>query len=141
MTLQSAQPDGHEQDPRVRRVELLISALLRTGVAVSLALIVFGTVLTFLHHPSYLDSATELQRLTHPHGAIPHTLRSVRDGLLAGRGQGFVSLGLLLLIATPILRVAVSILAFLYQRDRIFVLITTTVLMLLLLSFILGTIE
>ena len=141
MTLQSAKPDEHEQDPRVRRVELLISGLLRTGVAVSLALIIFGTVLTFLHHPSYLDSATELQRLASPRAALPHTLNAVQGGLLAGRGQAFVSLGLLLLIATPILRVAVSILAFLYQRDRVFVLITTTVLILLLLSFVLGKVE
>jgi uncharacterized membrane protein len=46
--------------------------------------------------------------------------------------------GLLLLIATPVLRVAVSILAFVYQRDRAFVAITSIVLALLLTSFVLG---
>ena len=43
----TAQPTGlaphAELDPRVRRVELAISNLLRTGVAASLLLIVLGT--------------------------------------------------------------------------------------------------
>jgi uncharacterized membrane protein len=42
------------------------------------------------------------------------------------------------LIATPVLRVAISVLAFVYQRDRTFVVITTVVLALLLTSFVLG---
>ena len=46
--------------------------------------------------------------------------------------------GLLLLILTPVVRVAVSILAFRAQRDRTYVLITSAVLVLLLLSFVLG---
>ena len=46
--------------------------------------------------------------------------------------------GLLLLIATPVLRVAVSIFAFVYEKDKVFVIITSIVLGLLLLSFILG---
>jgi uncharacterized membrane protein len=46
--------------------------------------------------------------------------------------------GLLLLILTPILRVAVSVLMFLLERDRPFVLITAAVLAALVLSFLLG---
>lgn len=46
--------------------------------------------------------------------------------------------GLLVLIATPILRVAVSIVAFLQMRDRVFAGITTVVLLLLVTSLSLG---
>jgi len=46
--------------------------------------------------------------------------------------------GLLLLIATPVMRAAVSIFAFVYQHDRTFVIITSVVLAILLLSFALG---
>jgi uncharacterized membrane protein len=45
---------------------------------------------------------------------------------------------LLVLIATPIVRVAVSVLAFAYQRDRVFVAVTSAVLLILLLAFFLG---
>ena len=46
--------------------------------------------------------------------------------------------GLILLIATPVARVAVSVLVFVVERDGAFVLITLFVLILLLLSFLLG---
>ena len=54
------------------------------------------------------------------------------------RGQSVVVFGLLMLISTPVLRVAVSIFAFVYQKDGRFVIITTVVLLLLLLSFGIG---
>jgi len=50
-----------------------------------------------------------------------------------------VAFGLLVLIATPVTRVAVSIVAFIRMRDRRYVVITTVVLALLLLSFFLGS--
>ncbi len=93
---------------------------------------------SFIHHRSYLTSAADMTRLASPSAAFPHTLPDVTRGLREWRGQAFVAAGLLLLIATPILRVAVSILAFLYQHDRAFVAITAAVLIILLLSFLLG---
>jgi uncharacterized membrane protein len=121
-------------------VELLISWLLRVGVVTSLSLLVLGLLLMFIHHPSYLFSVMDLQRLTSPGAAFPHTLPEVVNGLLAGRGQAVVAVGLLMLIVTPIMRVAVSIVAFALQRDRAFVLITSGVLIILIISFVLGKI-
>ena len=72
---------------------------------------------------------------------VPHTVSEVMQGTLDLQGQAIVAMGLLLLIATPVLRVAVSIFAFVYQEDRTYTLITTFVLILLLLSFILGKVE
>jgi len=128
-------------DARVRRVELLISNLLRVGVIASLTLIVIGTILSFVHHPAYVTSSAELQQLTRAGAAFPVAWRDVVAGVRDLQGQAIVTVGLLLLIATPIARVAVSILAFIYQEDRVFTLITMTVLGLLLLSFVLGKAE
>jgi len=130
----SAPPDG----PRMRRAELLISTVLRSGVLTSLTVILVGTLLTFLHHPEYVSSRQELARLTQGGAGFPHTLRDVVAGLAALRGQAVVVLGLLILIATPVVRVAVTVLVFLEERDRIYVAITATVLIFLLLSFFLG---
>lgn len=123
---------------RVRKTELLISALLRVGVLASLTVIVAGTVVSFVRHPDYVSSPAELQRLTAPGAAFPRTVGEVVDGLAQFRGRAIVVAGLLLLIATPVARVGVSTLAFLYQGDRAFVLITAVVFALLLLSFFLG---
>lgn len=139
----SAEP-SHPNNPaeeKVRRVELLISALLRTGVVLSMVLIVGGTILSFLHHPAYLSSSDEFARLTRPGAAFPHTLAEVADCVQHWRGKAIVAAGLLVLIATPVMRVAVSIFGFLYQKDHTFVVLTTIVLALLLLSFVLGRVE
>ena len=136
----SAPPEA-PHDAKSRRVELLISNLLRTGVALSLCLIVLGTTLMYAHHPEYLRHSTGPQRHLTASATFPHTVRDVWHGLLAFRGQSVMTLGLLMLVATPVMRVAVSILGFAYERDRTYVVITTIVLLLLILSFALGTVE
>jgi uncharacterized membrane protein len=134
-------PPEDPHDPASRRVELLISNLLRTGVAVSLCLIVLGTALMYVHHPEYLHRSAGPQRYLTASATFPHSVRDVWRGLLAFHGQAVITLGLLTLIATPVMRVAVSILGFLYERDRAYVVITTIVLLLLILSFALGAVE
>ena len=54
------------------------------------------------------------------------------------RPSGFLALGLLVLIATPILRVVGSILAFIYERDWRFAGITFLVLIIVMVSLVLG---
>jgi uncharacterized membrane protein len=122
-------------------MELVISTVLRTGVLLSLTLVVLGTVLSFVHHPEYLGSAADLHRLTHPESSSRHPVAEIVGGLRDLRGQSVVMLGLLCLIATPILRVAVSAVAFARQGDRTFTILTLTVLTILLLSLFLGAAE
>ena len=146
------------QDPslvRLSRVELMLSRLLRTGVTVSILLVITGTVVTFVRHGGW-DAATAEASGTgggwmRPDAALaelvkfqnvppfPHTLRGLGQSLGEGQGRGIIMLGLLVLIATPVLRVAVSIVAFVLDGDRRFVVITSVVLALLLLSFFLGS--
>ena len=137
MNQEATRPPATERT-HARRVELVISMLLRVGVATSLTVIVAGTVLSFVHHPDYASAPGALAHLTQPGAAFPRSLSQVLAGLRAERGQAVVVLGVLLLIATPVLRVAASIVGFIYQRDRIYMVITSVVLALLLLSFWLG---
>jgi uncharacterized membrane protein len=126
------------EDTRVRCVELFISNLLRGGVFASLLFIIGGTLLTFAQHPGLPTSAVMFTHLTQPGAVFPHTWSAVVAGARRFDGQALVIVGLFILIATPIMRVAVSILAFIYQEDRVFVFITSVVFCLLLLSFVLG---
>jgi len=122
----------------VHKVEIIISNLLRTGVIASLTIVVAGTILSFAHHPEYSSSPGELTRITGQSAGYPHSPRQIWRGITELRGAAFVMSGLLLLIATPIMRVAVSIVVFAVQKDRIFVMITAAVFVLLVLSFFLG---
>lgn len=121
-----------------RWVDYLISWVLRGGVTLSLAIVLIGVTITFVHHPDYFQSRPALGALTSSGASYPSTIGAVAAGVRDGHGQAIVTLGLLLLIATPVVRVAVSIAVFIIERDRLYVLITTAVLTLLLLSFALG---
>lgn len=119
-------------------VETLIGWVLRTGVTLSIAVILVGLVLMFVHHPEYLTSKDALTQLIDARRQNLDSRAGVWGGMLHQRGQAVVMFGLLLLIATPVMRVAASILIFLRERDRLYVAITTVVLLLLLTSFYLG---
>lgn len=140
MSRQLADPVEEEQDARVRQVERAISLVLRIGVLVSVGVIAAGLALTFAHHPAYrsFTGGFSYHRLTTPSSPFPHTLSQLGHYLRAGRGRGVVVVGVLLLIATPVLRVAVSVLAFVYERDPKMTIVTLTVLAVLMVSFLLG---
>jgi len=113
-----------------QQIDLIIGAILRGGVLTSALIVVAGGVLYLLHYgfssPHYRVFLGEPSDLRHLGGII-------RD-FLALHPQGIIQFGLLLLIATPIIRVAFSILAFAMQRDRIYVVVTLIVLGVLLYS-------
>jgi uncharacterized membrane protein len=128
-------------DENLLRSERWIAATLRGGVVISVTLIVVGLTLSFIHHPAYMSDSAELTRLVTPGAAFPKTLHELADGLSRGEGRSITVLGLLALIATPIMRVAISMLTFIEQKDKRFALITATVFALLILSLVLGHAE
>lgn len=119
-------------------VDTAISRLLRAGVMLSMTVVLVGLVLTFIHHPQYVKSKSALGGLTDAEAVYPHRLADVFAQVREERGQALVMLGLLLLIATPVARVAFSIVAFAFERDRLYVAITAVVLLLLVVSFAIG---
>ena len=125
--------------PTPHDMDRWISWLLRGGVLISLVFLVMGMTLTFIHHPDYLSLATSTQHLKNPVAeTVPHQISDIFTMIAQGRGQGIMALGLLVLIATPIMRVALSVVTFWLEKDRAFVWITAGVLSLLLLSLALG---
>lgn len=116
------------RDPLVRRAELVISNVLRGGVLLSAAIIVIGVVMFYVRYA--LLGARDNQ--------FPHSFGAVIAGIAHGDARSVIALGLLVLLVTPLLRVAVSILAFALERDWRYVLITSIVLAVLLISFFLG---
>jgi uncharacterized membrane protein len=108
--------------------EIFIGRLLRVGVVLSICVVLVGMALTFAQHPEYFSPR--------PAGShFSHSIREVVSGVLVGDGEAIVMAGLLLLIATPVARVALSIVVFVVERDRLYVMITTAVLLILLLGF------
>ncbi len=119
-------------------VDVAIATLLRTGVVLSIAIVTVGIIFTFAHHPDYFSSRPALGTLTSASAHFPSSIADVVAGLRVLRGQSIVMAGLLLLIATPVARVALSVVVFVVERDRLYIIITTTVLIILLTAFALG---
>ena len=67
-----------------------------------------------------------------------HYIPEILRGALQFQGRSIIQLGVLCLIATPIVRVIVSLIGFALERDRTYVLITSIVLAVLLYSLISG---
>jgi uncharacterized membrane protein len=118
-----------------QRLDQIMAALLRTGVLLAAGLVFIGGIIFLMRHhqpvTNYRIFAGE-----------PVELRTI-SGILREaaklHGLGLIQLGLLMLIATPVARVLFSVLAFLYERDWIYVMVTIIVLGLLLYSLFFGT--
>ena len=117
-----------------RAMESIVSIVLQTGVIISSVMILIGLLLFFggdLNHGSY-------HKLIAPNYSFPHSLSAIKTAIQSGNGLGFIALGVLLLILTPMLRVAVSILLFKRQKDLPMTLVTAFVLLVLISSFVVG---
>jgi uncharacterized membrane protein len=121
--------------------ETIISMILRIGVALSIALIAFGVTLTFVHHHDYFSSRPSLGQLIDARQNYTASVGAVVHGSRELRGQSIIMLGVLVLIATPVIRVAASIALFAAERDVAYIAITSVVLLLLVLSFLIGAAE
>lgn len=115
------------------RTERAIGTLLRTGLLCSAAIVLTGGVLLLVRHgaaaPSYRAFRGEPADLRQVSGIV--------HAACEGRGRGLIQLGLVLLIATPIARVAFAAVAFALERDRLYTAIALVVLAILVVS--LGT--
>jgi uncharacterized membrane protein len=124
-----------EKMPDDTAMDQTLGNLLRAGV-------ILAAVVTAVGGAIYLakrwdDRAPDRHQFAYAHNAPPAEVSSVR-GIAAYafslRGAGLIQLGVLLLIATPVARVAFSVYTFARQRDVLYVIVTVIVLALLLFS-------
>ena len=118
-------------------IENVVSVLLRTGVLLSATVVLAGGVYYLSRHGG--APANYHRFVGQP--SIDRIATEIVGGAFRLRARSVIQFGILLLIATPIARVAVSLVAFVLERDRTYVLITSLVLSVLLISLITGAVE
>jgi uncharacterized membrane protein len=117
---------------------IVISNVLKYGVILSTALIVIGTALLLVESPSGFPTTVQ-QLISSNYGKPTLNIALLFGSVSAGSPVFFIQLGLLVLLATPVARVAASTLLFAAEKDRLYVAITLFVLVVLLLSiFVIG---
>ena len=107
-----------------KQLEYLLSNLLMYGVLIASSIVLFGGILYLIHHGS---EPAEYQIFIGTPSEF-HSPIGVVNAVFAGSRRGIIQLGLLILIAIPILRVIISLCTFLLQRNFIYVVITSLVL-------------
>jgi len=117
-----------------QKMDEIMGSLLRTGVVLAAAIVLLGGVLYLTRHAVPVTN----YRIFAGEPVEFRTISGIFHEALAFRGRGLIQLGLLVLIATPVARVAFSFFAFLYERDWTYVFVTVLVLGLLIYSLFGG---
>jgi uncharacterized membrane protein len=115
-------------------IEALIGWVLRIGVFVSMIVVFIGGVIYLSRHSSeHIDY--------HEFKGVPdfvHTLPGICKGILDGRGRAIIQAGIILLIATPVVRIIFSAIGFMIEKDYLYVGITLLVLFIIVAGMLTG---
>lgn len=118
-----------------RRLEIIIGNLLRAGVMLAAAIVLAGAGLYLAQHHG--------QRVNYrAFVAGPASIRTVPAIARSAahlNSEGLMQFGLLLLIATPVARVLMAVVGFALERDRLYVVVSVIVLIVLLASLARAT--
>jgi uncharacterized membrane protein len=110
-----------------RRLETIIGNLLRVGVLLAAVVVFAGGALYLVgHHSDRLDF--------HQFSAgdpATHSFRGILESMTHLNSQALIQFGLLLLIATPVARVALAVVGFALEKDRLYAVISLIVLVIL----------
>ena len=123
------------RDPETMNV--VIGKVLRYGVILSGAIILLGTIgLVATNGSSDASGMLTYNPNTVPHDNLDVSLGGLAQGLITFSAFSWIELGVIVLIATPVSRVIISVFLFAAERDRLYVLVTAVVLTLLLFSML-----
>ncbi len=124
-----------------RRLETIIGRLLQIGVLVSAATVLAGGILYLAQsHSGRVDYRSFV-----PAGSLAPgspdllTLSGIVRSAIRFQSLGLIQFGLLLLIATPVARVALAVVGFALERDRLYTVVSLVVLLILAFSLIHAT--
>ena len=119
-----------KQNEKLEEMELVISRCLKIGVLLSAFIIATGLIMYLVTGHSGYDGHT-----------FPTTPVKILQGFVCFKSFAIILTGLLVLMVTPVLRVGVSIILFLKEKDYMYVIITSLVFLILICSFLLGKVE
>lgn len=111
-----------------------IGLVLRYGVVSSFVIVALGAALLFFEGQTGYYPLGTAQEMFDAQTKFLVGLQPLLQGVASAKPYAIIDLGLIVLLATPVMRVLISILLFIEEKRYIFVGITVTVLAILLLS-------
>lgn len=116
----------------------VVGNVLRFGVLASSIVILVGTALLVANSGfSGISGALTYNPNQIPHGTFDVSLSGLVKGLTGFQPYSLIELGVIILLATPVSRVLISVFLFAVEGDKVYAYITAIVLALLLFSILL----
>ena len=115
-----------------QKIENIVGNLLRVGVSLSAVVVMFGAVIYLARH----GRSPADYRVFRGEPTDIKSLSGIFHSAFTFHGQGIIQLGLVLLIATPVARVAFAIWGFAAEEDRMYMIFAGIVLIVLLYSLL-----
>src|SRR5580693_1055942 len=115
-------------------MQAIIGWILRIGVILSMGIVVIGGVLFVYRHGQSVPDYHVFKRIPY----FIHNTEGIARGVFNLKGQAIIQAGIVLLIATPIIRVAFSAIGFIIEKDYLYTFITLLVLLIIVISMLTG---
>ena len=115
-------------------MQAAIGWVLRAGVLISMLVVFIGGVIYLYRHGQSTANY-------HHFNGVPDFVRNasgIVDGIIHLRGRAIIQAGIMLLIATPIIRVIFSAIGFVFEKDYLYTAITCIVLLIIIVSAFSG---
>lgn len=123
-----------------RDIQLYIGQVLRYGVFISCAITLFGGIVYFIQQKGVKPNYDPIPSGQDFPGVAQYLreLNTIFPRILDFDGAAIIQLGVVVLIATPIVRIIFSAISFLIEKDYMYVVITLIVLTVIIMNMILG---
>jgi uncharacterized membrane protein len=115
-------------------MQAVIGWVLRAGVFVSMLVVFIGGVIYLYRHGQTIANYHEFKGIPD----FVHSPAGIINGILTFRGRAIIQAGIVLLIATPIVRVVFSAIGFIIEKDYLYTGITFIVLLIIVISAFSG---
>jgi uncharacterized membrane protein len=114
-------------------IQGIIGWVLRIGVLLSISIVIFGGVIYICRNGHTIANY-------HTFKGIPAfvQLDGIINGILTFRGRAIIQVGIVLLIATPVLRILFSAIGFILEKDYLYTFISLLVLSIIFISMLSG---
>ena len=113
----------------------IVGNLLRYGVWISLSVAFIGGIVYLLHHGNDIENYSVFKENDRN---IFEVIAAVYKGVIQGSGESIIFFGIVLLFLTPVFRVLLSLFSFLLEEDYLYVIITTIVIGIIIMSISFG---
>jgi uncharacterized membrane protein len=115
-------------------IQQIIGWILRLGVIISMTIVFIGGCFYWYRHSGETASYSKFVGVPD----FVHSASGIWHGILTLRGRAIIQAGIILLIATPVIRVLFSAIGFILEKDWLYTGITLLVLGIILLSAFTG---